>query len=58
MLLHPLRRRNRVPQRLLDDRVYEPRRQAGIQQLGFDQRIHRLRCRLAVDSRHLGRVGE
>ena len=51
MQLHPLGRRDRVVQRLLDDRMDEPRRQARMEELGLDQRVHRLGRRLGVYAR-------
>ncbi len=56
MQLNPLGRRDRVVQRLLDDRMDEPRRQARIQELGIDQGVHRLRGGFVVHARDLGDV--
>ena len=50
---HTLGRRDRVVQRLVDDRMDEPRRKARIKELGVDQGVHRLRCRLVVHARDL-----
>ena len=47
MQLRALGRRDRVLERLLDDRMDEPRRKAGAQDLGLDQRVHRSARRLA-----------
>ena len=58
MQLRPLGRRDRVLERLLDDRMDEPRRQAGMQELGLDQRVDGARGRLAVDARDLRGVRE
>ena len=49
---------DRVLERLLDDRVDEPRRPFGIQDLGLDQRVHRVSRRLAVHARDRGDVGQ
>ena len=51
MQLRPLGRRDRVLERLLDDRMDEARREAGVQDLGIDQRVDRVRGRLAVHAR-------
>ena len=51
MQLRPLGRRDRVLERLLDDRMDEPRRKARMQELGIDQRVDRVRRRVAVHAR-------
>ena len=51
MELRPLGRRDRVEQRLLDDRMQEPRRQTWMQELGVDQLVDRAGRRLAVHGR-------
>ena len=51
MELRPLRWWQRVLERLLDDRMDEPRRKAGMEELGLDQRVDRARRRAALDAR-------
>ena len=58
MQLRPLGRRGRVLDRLLDDRMDEPRRQVWVQELRLDQRVHRFGRRPAVDARDLRGVRE
>ena len=52
MQLRPLGRRDRVVERLLDDRVDEPRRKSRTEELGLDQGVDGVRGRLAVHARH------
>ena len=56
MQLRPLGRRDRVVQRLLDDRVHEPRRQSFEQEPGLDQRVHRVSRGPSVDLRNARRL--
>ena len=56
--LRLLGRGDRVRERLLDDRVEEPRRQRAVQQLGVDQLVDRARCRVAVEVCDRGDIGE
>ena len=58
MQLRLLGRGDRVRERLLDDRVEEPRRQRTVQQLGVDQLVDRARCRVAVEARDRRGIGE
>ena len=56
--LRAARRRDRVLERLLDDRVHEPRRQARMQELGRDQGVDRVRGPRAVHAGDRGGVGQ
>ena len=58
MQLRLLGRGDRVRERLLDDRVEEPRRQRAVQQLGVDQLVDRARRRVAVEARDRRGIGE
>ena len=50
--LRPLGRPDRVVERLLDDRVDEPRRKSRTEELGLDQGVDGVCGRLAVHARH------